>query len=296
MQRLPRRRGSMRQGGGAWRGAGRPRAAAGRGRPGARLPQGMMTSACLRLGATNMSKAGLTNLVYCSITPAMSRPRIATSRCILRGPARARRSRARGRPASAGGVCGHPAWAQWWSAGDAKVHEGHLEGGVARARHAARKSCARRGFHAARVGRTVVAARAPSTLPGGGCIRQPPAPLSRAPACQQGAGRGPGGGGARGARKRAGAPPGEAQVVVGVHKHLHVEAAAERLHVQDQDALRAVVHSLTSSHRVEGWCAAVSSTGLRSQGLRDCTATLLAARREGECFWPPSRDRVALAV
>ena len=47
------------------------------------LPQGMMTSACLRLGATKVSNAGFTNVVYCSITPAMSRPRIATSRCIL---------------------------------------------------------------------------------------------------------------------------------------------------------------------------------------------------------------------
>ena len=47
------------------------------------LPQGMMTSACFRLGATKVSKAGFTNFVYCSITPAMSLPRIATSLCIL---------------------------------------------------------------------------------------------------------------------------------------------------------------------------------------------------------------------
>ena len=43
-------------------------------------PHGMMTSACLREGATNASNAGLTNLVYCSITPATSLPRTATSR------------------------------------------------------------------------------------------------------------------------------------------------------------------------------------------------------------------------
>ena len=47
------------------------------------LPQGMMTSACFRLGATKVSKAGFTNFVYCSITPSMSLPRIATSLCIL---------------------------------------------------------------------------------------------------------------------------------------------------------------------------------------------------------------------
>ena len=42
-----------------------------------------MTSANLRLGATYWLKAGFTNLVYWSITPATSRPRTATSRCIL---------------------------------------------------------------------------------------------------------------------------------------------------------------------------------------------------------------------
>ena len=45
--------------------------------------QGMMTSACRRLGATNESKAGLTNFWYCSNTPPTSLPRMATSRCIL---------------------------------------------------------------------------------------------------------------------------------------------------------------------------------------------------------------------
>lgn len=47
------------------------------------LPQGMITSACFRLGATKVSNAGLTNFVYCSMTPAMSLPRSATSLCIL---------------------------------------------------------------------------------------------------------------------------------------------------------------------------------------------------------------------
>ena len=47
------------------------------------LTQGMMTSACLRLGATKVSNAGLTNTVYCWMTPWMSLPRHATSLCIL---------------------------------------------------------------------------------------------------------------------------------------------------------------------------------------------------------------------
>lgn len=45
--------------------------------------QGMMMSANLREGATYWSNAGFTNLVYCSMTPATSRPRTATSRWIL---------------------------------------------------------------------------------------------------------------------------------------------------------------------------------------------------------------------
>ena len=50
--------------------------------------QGIITSANLREGATYWSNAGLTNLVYCSMTPATSRPRTATSRWILRWAAR----------------------------------------------------------------------------------------------------------------------------------------------------------------------------------------------------------------
>ncbi len=55
----------------------------GTGRGHAHLPQGMMMSACFLLGATKVSKAGFTNFVYCSMTPAMSLPLSATSRCIL---------------------------------------------------------------------------------------------------------------------------------------------------------------------------------------------------------------------
>lgn len=56
------------------------------------LTHGNMTSACRLEGATKLSKEGFTNLVYCSITPWMSRPRHATSRCILQSMSCIRRS------------------------------------------------------------------------------------------------------------------------------------------------------------------------------------------------------------
>ncbi len=146
----------------------------------------------------------------------------------------------------------------------------------------AHKSCARRGFCAAGQGGNGMAARAPCTL-WGGCIIQPPAPLSRAPACHQAARRSGSGAfaaQARAAGGRAGAPPGEAQVVVGVHKHLHVEAAAERLHVQDQDALRAVVSPAhVRSHGGGLVCRGPLAPGCASRACG--TAQRSSARREG---------------
>ena len=47
------------------------------------LTQGIMMSAFLRLGLMYLSNDGLTCSVYCLRTPDMSRPRTATSLCIL---------------------------------------------------------------------------------------------------------------------------------------------------------------------------------------------------------------------